>query len=163
MIKYLFNNHEYLAEEVLIPNFILLNSKNTGLFYHYFKNLDKPPLIHSIIGIIIELPIDQSIEYFIEKDYENIIKILQFDLNKPLLIGDDQYFFTLFNIPEEEIITFLLDYLLKFKKHRPYIGISINHPLTLTNEFVNNTILQLQNSKKKNCFLSALNSSTIKL
>lgn len=154
----IFNDIEiYSPEDVLNPFFLLIHNDFPKSYYQYFKKINKPDNIISITGIEIELPKSMNIQSCLEKLSPETIDILQINMNRPLKINNNTYFFTLFNCLEENLVNKLMISLEKIEIEKLIIGIFICHPLTIVNEFILNTDNQLNNAKKINCMISLLN------
>lgn len=150
----------YLPEEILNPHFIFPTCTDYILYYQYFKTLNKPSHVTSLIGIEIELPIELSFSSIPQKEAQDIKDILQLNKNKPLILKQKIFFFTLFNISESMLMKRLIPLLSKSKKmkYQPIIGIYVCHPLTPPDDFIFYTLNQHKNSKNNNCLLSLMNS-----
>lgn len=150
----------YLPDEILNPHFIFPTCTDYILYYQYFKKLNKPSWITSLIGIEIELPLRISLSSLLQHEEQEIKDILQINQNKPLILKQRIFFFTLFNVTENILINRLIPYLSKSEimKYQPIIGIYICHPLTPTTNFIVDTSDQLNNSKNNHCPLSVKNS-----
>lgn len=146
----------YSSEDVLNPFLLLFNDKNYKFYYHYFKRLNRPNNVNSLIGVIIEFPIKKTSNIFLQKETSKIIETLQLHSNQSLKLRQNRLLFTIFNTHEKMIINNLLFYLSKFTEHKlyPIIGMIICHPLISPNEFITLSDRELNNAKKSNCILS---------
>lgn len=146
----------YSPEDVLNPIVLLFNSHYSKNYYQYFKKLNKPLETTSIVGVKIETYNNFLSENLINHFNEEQLKILQFEINKPLK-KNNTYLFTLFNTTEEEITYFFSQVIRKNKKEKLTISILVCHPLTSVNEYISNLDNQLNIAKSHNCPMSVIN------
>ena len=143
---------EYTREEVLNPIFLLLNHSEYKWYYLYFKNLNKPPIIHSLIAVQMEFPTDVQFQIIFKNEISKISELLQLNMNKPLRLSQNNYLFVLFNCDENPIIFFFSRYY--HTKYFPNIGIVKCHPLTSPDELITLSNIQVKNARKNNCIFS---------
>jgi len=155
----------YLSDEVLNPQFIFPTFTDYILYYQYFKKLNKPPLITSLIGIEVQLPLKLSISSFFQKDGDEIKELFQINKNQPLKIKHNIFLFIVFNTNANILINTLTHHISKSNifQHHFTFGIFICHPLTPPNDFISLTRNQLDNTRTKNCLLSVKDSSYLEL